>query len=331
MMKCPFCGSSNLKEVGGENGNPFDRQNEKTVCLDCGRTAGVEPDLSDTFQSEPGMEMTAADDGLDRTEKAEIPFEDDFDHRCVREILQEQIDEGNIDAVWQMAQQCKKENDPDGAAEWFNKAIEAGQVDALISAAKVYLDKDGGFYNKNLAKNFLRRAADKGSTTAIIVLGDLELENTDVPFWQQAVQLSNLEYPDKRPKRKIQKQHQKQMAWYCLAAEAGDTDVMGMLSMAYHLGYPEKRSDEQAFLWASRAADSGDGSAVYQTAYFYENGFGTDKDIDAALLLYTEAAEQGVRSAMIRLYEIYTNGLSHIKPDGKKAAHYLWMSGEDKN
>ena len=65
--------------------------------------------------------------------------------------------------------------------------------------------------------------------------------------------------------------------------------------------------------------------------YLYENGFGTDRDIDAALLLYTEAAEQGVRSAMIRLYEIYTEGLLHIQPDGKKAAHYLWLSGEGRD
>lgn len=73
----------------------------------------------------------------------------------------------------------------------------------------------------------------------------------------------------------------------------------------------------------------GDGSAMYQAAYFYENGFGTDKDTDTALLLYTEAAEQGVRSAAVRLYEIYTYGLGHILPDGKKAAHYLFLSGED--
>ena len=34
---------------------------------------------------------------------------------------------------------------------------------------------------------------------------------------------------------------------------------------------------------------------------------------------------------MIRLYEIYTEGLLHIQPDGKKAAHYLWLSGEGRD
>ena len=96
--------------------------------------------------------------------------------------------------------------------------------------------------------------------------------------------------------------------------------------MAYHLGYPEKRDDAQAFLWVSRAADAGDGEAMYQAAYLTENGFGTECDIDAALLLYAEAAELGVRAAAIRLYEIYTAGLKHVLPDGKKAAYYLFKS-----
>lgn len=260
--------------------------------------------------------------------KAKVRLAEGFDLRPIREILLEQVGKGNIDALWQMAQFCKKENDENGAVEWFNRAIEVGQIDALLSAATVHLDRCGNFYNKELARQYLRRAADGGSVQAIIALADSELTDTDIPFWQQAAQLRDLEYPDKLPKKKIIKQHKKQMAWYRLAAKADDTDAMNALSMAYHLGYPETRNDREAFLWASRGADLGDGSAMYQTAYLYENGFGTDRDIDAALLLYTEAAEQGVRSAMIRLYEIYTEGLLHIQPDGKKAAHYLWLSGE---
>lgn len=37
-MKCPFCGSYRINNIDGENGNPFDRHPEKTVCLDCGMT-----------------------------------------------------------------------------------------------------------------------------------------------------------------------------------------------------------------------------------------------------------------------------------------------------
>ena len=37
-IKCPFCGSHRTKTFGGENGDPFQRSPQKTVCLDCGMT-----------------------------------------------------------------------------------------------------------------------------------------------------------------------------------------------------------------------------------------------------------------------------------------------------
>ena len=248
---------------------------------------------------------------------------------AARAALQARIDDGDRDALWQMAQLCKRENDPDGAAAWFTRAVVAGQTDALIAAARVYADRDGENYDKKAAEGLLRRAAENGSAAAMIALGDMALADTAVPFWQQAAQLRELSAPGRPPKRKIVRQHRAQMAWYRSAAAAGDTSAMNALGMAYHLGYPEKRDDAQAFLWVSRAADAGDGEAMYQAAYLTENGFGTDRDIDAALLLYAEAAELGVRAAAIRLHEIYTAGLLHIPPDGKKAAYYLFKSGEE--
>ena len=76
MLKCPYCGSCRTESVGGENGNPFDRRQEKTICLDCGRTVVTEPDLADLFQSVICIEMTAEGGGLVRKAKAEFPFED---------------------------------------------------------------------------------------------------------------------------------------------------------------------------------------------------------------------------------------------------------------
>lgn len=127
--------------------------------------------------------------------------------------------------------------------------------------------KDGGCSEKP-AERYQCCAADEGSTAAMISLADMSLTDADVPFWQQAARLADAEHPARRPKPKTVKRHKRQMERYILAAEAGDTDAMGALAMACHLGYPEKRDDALAFLWASRAADRGDGSAMYQAAYF---------------------------------------------------------------
>ena len=83
MLTCPYCGSSCLHTTGGDIGNPFDRRQEKTICLDCGRTVATEPDLADLFQADLfqsviciEIEMTAEGGGLVRKAKAKFPFED---------------------------------------------------------------------------------------------------------------------------------------------------------------------------------------------------------------------------------------------------------------
>ena len=76
MLTCPYCGSSRLQTTGGDIGNPFDRRQEKTICLDCGRTIGTEPDIADLFQSVICIEMSAEGGGIVRMAKAEFPFQD---------------------------------------------------------------------------------------------------------------------------------------------------------------------------------------------------------------------------------------------------------------
>ena len=84
MLTCPYCGSSRLQTTGGDIGNPFDRRQEKTICLDCGRTVVTEPDLADLSQSVICIEMTAEGGGLVRKAKAEFPHQDgEYDLSCL--------------------------------------------------------------------------------------------------------------------------------------------------------------------------------------------------------------------------------------------------------
>ncbi len=49
---CKFCGSRNVKTIGGDNGDPFDRRPEKTVCGDCGHVLSDENDVLDALYKE---------------------------------------------------------------------------------------------------------------------------------------------------------------------------------------------------------------------------------------------------------------------------------------
>lgn len=87
MIKCPFCGSSRLETVGGDNGDPFNRRSESTVCLECGRVVSKEnqqhvdtPSPIDRMNQIklPMISVCMTANGGGRTLKAsaDIPFED---------------------------------------------------------------------------------------------------------------------------------------------------------------------------------------------------------------------------------------------------------------
>ncbi len=251
--------------------------------------------------------------------KAFIRLEDGFDTRPLTEILKEQTAKGNVDAMWWLYNSAIKRQMAEEAQIWYDKALEAGQVDALFTEAKKHMSK-----NRELADQFLRRAADKGYVPAIIELGALELLTGDESFWKEALKRNESDFaviPE------LYERHKRQFAWFLLAAEGGSTEAMTKVSIAYYYGYPCEKNDETAFLWASRAADTGDAYAMYQVGYFYENALGCDKEMDTAVLFYTGAAEAGIFEAMIRLVEIYGTGKDGIEKDTEKANRYRFMSG----
>ncbi len=251
--------------------------------------------------------------------KAIIRLEEGFDTRPLKEILEEQVEKGNVDALWWLYNSAVKRQQPDEAQMWYDKAIEAGQVDALFAEAKKHLAT-----NPEIAEQFLRRAADKGDVRAILGLSTLELLEGDDNFWKVALKAKE---PDFTVEPELLERHKRQFAWYLLASEGGSVEAMTNIAIAYHYGYPCEQSDEQAFLWASRAADDGDAYAMYQIGYFYENALGCDKDINTAVMFYTQSADAGIYEAMMRLIEIYDTGKDGIAKDSDKANQYRFMAG----
>ncbi len=250
--------------------------------------------------------------------KAIARLGDGFDTRPLPEILEEQVNKGNISAAWMLYEYLKKQ-EKEEAEVWFNKALEAGYPEALFAEAKKHLGA-----KRELAAQYLRRAAEKGHIPSIIGLSKLELAEGEEDFWEVSIKINEA---DIVPSPEQTEHHLRQLAWVKLAAEAEDAESMYHIAVAYQFGYPVEKDKKEAFRLAMAASDGGNGSAMYLVGYFLENGIGTDKDIDKAVALYEASAEKGMMSAMIRLYEIYKNGLAHIPADKEKSTRYLFMSG----
>ncbi len=256
--------------------------------------------------------------------KAIARLEDGFDLREPKVILREQYKKGNIDALWMLYIDASDRNDTKEARMWYEKALEADQIDALLAEADKYLAKGSECYDAEYGEQCLRRAADKGNITAIKRMARLQMKSKDEAFWEKAFVKGSDAFKENKAQ---QTRHKRQMAWYKLAAEAGDSASMAYVSVAYRFGYPVEQNYELAYKWAEKGADAGDTTAMHNAGYLLENGFGCEKDIDKAIVMYTNSAEAGNIVSMIRLYEIYKDGLEHIPEDKTKANRYLWMSG----
>ena len=253
--------------------------------------------------------------------KAIARLEDGFDTRPLTEILSEQAEKGNIDALWHLSVEYSRLKDYERSAEYLCAALDADQTDALLYAAKASSDPSmAQLYDPVKAEQYYMRAAEKGSEKAMIALGKMALKDTDTPFWFSAVDSTGIG-------DEIRKQHLAQFKWHSRAAELGCVEAMTHLVIAYHYGYPCEKDDASAFMWASRAADEGDLYAAYQVGYFYENGFGCERDDATAVLFYTQAAEGGNFDAMLRLSVIYGEGRDGVEKNPEKANRYRFMSG----
>ncbi len=256
--------------------------------------------------------------------RAAVRLEDGFDTRPLLEILSEQASKGNSDAMWWLYNSALKINNSDEARHWYEKALEAGQNDALICEAKKYLDKESASYNRELAERYLRRAVEKGSVKAILELSALELKDGDESFWITAMKK---EREDISVDSELFSRHKKQFAWTKLASEAEDTASIYRIAIAYRFGYPVEEDHSEAFRLAEMASSDKDPSAMFLAGGLLEKGMGVERDIDRAISYYEASAEKGIVPAMLRLYEIYSSGLEHIQADKEKAERYLWMTG----
>lgn len=263
-------------------------------------------------------------------ERAKIRLEEGFDTRAYIDILQEDVDAGNVDALWLMANELLENGEEDRAVEYMERAFQAGQIDALMMYGNIYANRNDELFDRAAAAECYKKAAEQGCAEACKALGDLALEADDEPFWM-------IERVPEKGSKELQLRHRAQFAGYLRAAELGLISAATAVSSAYHEGRPVERNDEKAFLWASRAADENDPTALYMMGFFNENGLGCEKDIAAALMFYAAAADKGVVQAMLRLADIYKNGIETedadgnrrilVEPNEERAARYLFTAG----
>jgi TPR repeat protein len=157
----------------------------------------------------------------------------DSDPDLAHQWFEKAAEAGNVDAM-NLLGMWAKDSDPVLARYWFEKAAEAGNVDAMSNLGWLVKDSD-----PDQAQHWLEKAAKAGDVKATFYLGHILLEDTD-PGEARHV--------------------------FDEIAEAGGPRVMSALGKVL-----EDRDPEQALYWFERAADGGDLHVMFALAKLLED------------------------------------------------------------
>ena len=250
-------------------------------------------------------------------EKAKIRLEEGFDLRSNEEICREQIEKGNVDAMYALACHLRNQGKEE-CMDWLEKAAAARVVPAMVDLAEIYMLAE----RQEEAESLYRKAAEMGSVEAIKALARRDRNKEDPLFFLAAM------HQEEAPSDgELTERHKKEMGWALLAAEAGDAFSMYQVAVAYRFGYPCEKDDIQAYMWAARGAEEGRVECNFLLGMLYENGEGCTKDIHKAVEHYDVAAQKGVLAAIARLVTLYQDGAEGLEPDVEKSARYRFMGG----
>ena len=222
---------------------------------------------------------------------------------------------------------------------------EAGDLDAMYELAHRALRADGPMYfwgrwkNPREAERWWRKAAARGDTKAMILLGHLYAEPWGVTqdlsaaagWFRQAAEKKNLEavralvdlysgaWSDARDDAAA-------IVWLERAASMGDRHAMVLLGLRYDLGWGVREDPVAAFRWYTKAL-GGEGTftfyrdkaiALNNLGVLYDEGRGAPKDKKKATALYRQAAAIGSKAAEYNL--AVPGAVGREVRNGKKAA-----------
>ncbi|EGB03067.1 hypothetical protein AURANDRAFT_34508 [Aureococcus anophagefferens] len=188
------------------------------------------------------------------------------------------------------------------AAKIWKRAVELGNVEAMVRLGYSYETGSGVKLDKKKAERLYRAAADRGHAVAQFNLG---------------IRLHSEE------------KHEEGFRYYALAADQGYTNAENNLGCCYERGKGTEVDLGKARYWFERAAAKGHEKATQSLALAYRRGyFGLVQSDKKAAKIYRRAVELGNVDAMSRLGEMTEYG-SGVKLDKKKAER-LYRAAADR-
>ncbi len=161
------------------------------------------------------------------------------------------------------------------AANLYERASLAGNVEAMKRLARMRLEGRGGVKDEDAAAKLFERAANAGDADAMVALGDLNAQGLGVS-----------------------QDDRKAVALYRQAAAKGLARAFAKLAFMADRGRGSPSDPESALKFYQQAIQAGDAGAMFDLAWKFEHGSGVAKNTEEALRLYEQSAQAGNTDAM---------------------------------
>lgn len=171
------------------------------------------------------------------------------------------------------------------AADLFEKALEAGNIESATFLAYMYDEGKGIGTNKKRAFDLYQMASEAGDVTATMNLAVMYYSGSGIP-----------------------QNYDRAFALMDSIENARDPVVQFYLGNFYFYGYGVKTDQKRAVAYYIRAAQLGSVEAHYMLGYIYKNGYGVAADPKKALKYYEYAAYAQQPQAQYNLASMYADG-----------------------
>lgn len=173
-------------------------------------------------------------------------------------------------------------------------------------------------------QSILQEILTPASNSARIFMEDVELEEA-ITIYQQAMRGDSDGQLELGKFYKTIGRDDWAIAWYEIAASAGNLDAIYWIGNYYFDGIIVEKNFKKAFMCYKEAALSGHPDAMNNYADMYFRGEYVEKDVQRAYELFSIAAEQGVSESMYTVGYMYKNGIG-VQMNLEKSKHWFTQS-----
>ena len=208
------------------------------------------------------------------------------------------------------------------AVEYFQKASDLGNLDAMFLLGKCYRDGDGVEENEAIGDSLINKAFELGSAEAQIDMGrryKLDEDTTQAIYWYQKAAEQGHVYA----------QYHLGLLYMKLAY----TEKIDTISNDSSIVYTTKLNDlnpnalqdaEKGGYWLQKAAEQGECHAQYHMGVCYYEGKGVEQSYTEAVKWWQKSAEQGEcgSRSMMSLVMCYYEGVG-VSKDKNQAVYWF--------